>query len=214
MKDGNSSKNRQREVSYVDLHNNAVIRYRRACKAFVWAGIANFVGILVGVIQHYTIQGEAENPVSYWLCFGTGEFLYTLFEQMKMDVNMLALYWVLVGLIAVALTVGATLLGVYSSQGKKKVLIAMVIAYGIDWIFTFLKSFIFYSRDGLVGLLVSVGVHVIVSFFLIMALYQYTNVINIEKRFKDIPTVAEVKAKEEQEKLQSESEEKEDEHKS
>ena len=45
-----------------------------------------------------------------------------------------------------------------------------------------------------------------------MAVYQFYNVINIEKRFKDIPTVAEVKAKEEQEKL--ESEEKENEHKS
>ena len=203
---------RQKQASYVDLHNNAVIRYRRACRTFIWAGIANFIGVIIGVIQHYTIQGESENPVSYWLCFGTGEFLYTLFEHMRLDINMLALYWVLVGLITTALTVGATLLGLFSSQGKKKVLIAMVIAYGVDWIFTFLKSFIFYERDGIVGLLVSVGVHVIVSFFLIMALYQYTNVLNIEKRFKDIPTVAEVKAKEEQAKL--ESEENDDEHKS
>ena len=88
----------------------------------------------------------------------------------------------------------------------------MVIAYGVDWVFTFLKSFIFFGRDGLVGLLVSAGVHVIISFFLIMAMYQFYNVINIEKRFKNIPTVAEAKAKEEQEKL--ESEENDDEHKS
>ena len=203
---------RQKQASYVDLHNSAVIRYRRACRTFIWAGIANFIGVIIGAIQHYTIQGESETPVSYWLCFGTGEFLFTLFEHMRLDINILALYWVLVGLITIALTIGATLLGLFSSQGKKKVLIAMVIAYGVDWIFTFLKSFIFYERDGIVGLLVSVGVHVIVSFFLIMALYQYTNVLNIEKRFKDIPTVAEVKAKEAQEKL--ESEEKEDEHKS
>ena len=205
-------KDRPTQASYVDLHNNAVIRYRRACRTFIWAGIANFVGVLIGAIQHYTIAAQAEQPIPYWLCFGTGEFLYTIFEVTGIYDKYLPLYWVLVGLIALGLTVGATLLGLFSSQGKKKILYAMVISYGVDWIFTFLKSFIFYERDGIVGLLVSVGVHVIVSFFLIMAAYQFYNVINIEKRFKDIPTVAEVKAKEEQEKL--ESEENDDEHKS
>ena len=205
-------KQRRKEASYVDLHNNAVIRYRRACRTFIWAGVANFLGVIVGAVQHYTLEGGTETPVSYWLCFGIGEFLFTLFEHLGLKTNIVALYWVLVGLIALALTAGATLLGLFSSQGKKKVLIAMVIAYGVDWIFTFLKAFIFFSRDGLIGLLISAGVHVIISFFLIMALYKYGNVINIEKRFKDIPTVAEVKAKEEQAKL--ESEENDDEHKS
>ena len=205
-------KQRRKEASYVDLHNNAVIRYRRACRTFIWAGVVNFLGVIIGAVQHYTLEGGTEEPVSYWLCFGTGEFLFTLFEHLGLMANILALYWVLVGLIALALTAGATLLGLFSSQGKKKVLIAMIIAYGVDWIFTFLKAFIFFSRDGLIGLLISAGVHAIISFFLIMALYQYGNVINIEKRFKDIPTVAEVKAKEEQVKL--ESEENDDEHKS
>ena len=200
---------RKKEASYVDLHNNAVIRYRRASRTFIWAGVVNFVGLLIGIVQHYTIEANADQPVPFWLCFGIGEFLYTWFENLNMHV---ALYWVLVGIIAIGLTVGATLLGLFASQGKKKILIAMVVSYGVDWVFVFLKSFLFFNRDGLVGLLVSVGVHVIISFFLIMAVYQFYNVINIEKRFKDIPTVAEVKAKEEQEK--QESEEKENEHKS
>ena len=202
-------KNRQRQASYVDLHNNAVIRYRRACRTFIWAGVVNFVGLLVGIVQHYTVEANAEEPIPFWLCFGTGEFLYTWFDQMKMNA---VLYWVLVSIIALGLTIGATLLGLFASQGKKKILIAMVVSYGVDWIFVFLKSFLFFERDGILGLLVSVGVHVIISFFVIMALYQYYNVINIEKRFKDIPTVAEVKAREEQEK--QESEENDNEHKS
>ena len=84
--------------------------------------------------------------------------------------------------------------------------------YGFDWVMVMLKNIFFFERDGMVGLFVSIGVHLIISFFIVLATYEYYNVINIEKRFKDIPTVAEVKAKEEQEKL--ESEENENEHKS
>ena len=123
-----------------------------------------------------------------------------------------ALFWVIVSLIALATTAGAVLLGVYASMGKKKVLIAMISAYGADWLLLILKNILFFSRDGAAGLIVNLGIHVIISFFLIVAVYQFYNVINIEKRFKDIPTVAEVKARQEQEK--KESEEKENEHKS
>ena len=197
------------QLSYVDMHNNAVIRYRRACRTFIWAGVINFIGLLVGIVQHYTIAENAEQAIPFFLCFGLGEFLYTWFETFNLHI---ALYWVIVGIISTGLTVGATLLGLFSSQGKKKLLFAMVISYGVDWIFVFLKSFIFFQRDGLIGLLVSVGVHIIISFFVILAVYQFYNVLNIEKQFKDIPTVAEVKAKKGQEKL--ESEEKDNEHKS
>ncbi len=124
----------------------------------------------------------------------------------------IALFWVIASVIALATTAGAVLLGVYAAMGKKKILISMIAAYGVDWLFLILKSTLFFARDGLLGLFINLGIHMIISFFLVVAVYQFYNVINIEKRFKDIPTVAEVKAKEAQEKL--ESEEKEDEHKS
>jgi hypothetical protein len=54
--------------------------------------------------------------------------------------------------------------------------------------------------------MINAGIHVVATFFIIMAVYQYYNVINIEKRFKNVPTVAETKEKQKQE----ESEEKKD----
>ena len=205
---------RKREASYVDLHNNAVIRFRRASRTFMWAGIVNFVGLIIGVIQYYTQDplAQSESVVPFYFCFGTCEFLFTWFETFNMNVNLPVLFWILVGVITLATTAGAVLLGLFTAQGKKKLLITMAAVYGFDWVMVFLKNFLFYERDGLMGLLINVGIHVIISFFIIIAVYQYYNVLNIEKRFKDIPTVAEVKAKKEQEK--SESEEKENEHKS
>ncbi len=200
---------RNKEASYVDLHNNAVIKYRRASRTFIWAGVVNFVGLIIGIVQHYTVEANADQPIPFYFCFGMNDLLFSWFESFNMPI---ALFWVIVSLIALATTAGAVLLGVYASMGKKKVLIAMISAYGADWLLLILKNILFFSRDGAAGLIVNLGIHVIISFFLIVAVYQFYNVINIEKRFKDIPTVAEVKAKQEQEKL--ESEEKENEHKS
>ena len=78
------------------------------------------------------------------------------------------------------------------------ILFIMLGVYLADWIMAFLAFFV--AGESWIGLLINAGIHVIVSFFLVVALYQYYNVINIEKRFKNIPTVAEQKAKKEKEK--------------
>ena len=200
---------KNKQASYVDLHNNAVLRFRRASRIFIWAGVVNFVGLIISILQHYTTEGASEDPIRFWFCFGINDFLFTWFETFGLHI---ALFWVIVGIIIVATTAGATLLGLFASQGKKNLLIAMASIYGADWVFIFLKYFLFPERDGYLGLLINAGIHLIISFFIIMAIYQYYNVINIEKRFKDVPTVAEVKEKEQQEK--QESEEKDNEHKS
>ena len=187
-------------ISYVDTHNKAVINYRRACKAFIWVGVVNFVGLLIGVIQFY-IQ-KSNNVVPFYYCFGISDFLFNLLNK---TVTMpIALFWVMVAVITISLSAGAAILGLFASQGKKVFLFTMVGVYFLDWIFVLLAFFI--SGESTIGLMINAGIHVVATFFIIMAVYQYYNVINIEKRFKNVPTVAETKEKQKQE----ESEEKKD----
>lgn len=187
-------------ISYVDTHNKAVINYRRACKAFIWVGVVNFVGLLIGVIQFY-IQ-KSNNVVPFYYCFGISDFLFNLLNK---TVTMpIALFWVMVAIITISLSAGAAILGLFASQGKKAFLFTMVGVYFLDWIFVLLAFFI--AGESTIGLMINAGIHVVATFFIIMAVYQYYNVINIEKRFKNVPTVAETKEKQKQE----ESEEKKD----
>ena len=187
-------------VSYIDTHNRAVINYRRACKAFIWVGIVNFVGLLIGVIQYY-IQNSGD-VVPFYYCFGICDFLFNWFATF----NGLhpAAFWVIVAIISLATTAGAVLLGLFAAQGKKKILFLMVGIYFLDWIFVFLAFFL--VGESTIGLLINAGIHIVATFFIIMAIYQYYNVLNIEKRFKNIPTVAEVKAKEAEEQQKGETE--------
>ena len=187
-------------VSYVDTHNKAVINYRRACKAFIWVGVVNFGGLLIGVIQFY-IQ-KSNNVVPFYYCFGISDFLFNLLNK---TVTMpIALFWVMVAVITISLSAGAAILGLFASQGKKVFLFTMVGVYFLDWIFVLLAFFV--AGESTIGLMINAGIHVVATFFIIMAVYQYYNVINIEKRFKNVPTVAETKEKQKQE----ESEEKKD----
>lgn len=187
-------------VSYVDTHNKAVINYRRACKAFIWVGVVNFVGLLIGVIQFY-IQ-KSNNVVPFYYCFGISDFLFNLLNK---TVTMpIALFWVMVAIITISLSAGAAILGLFASQGKKVFLFTMVGVYFLDWIFVLLAFFV--AGESTIGLMINAGIHVVATFFIIMAVYQYYNVINIEKRFKNVPTVAETKEKQKQD----ESEEKKD----
>ena len=189
---------KNRQVSYVETHNAAVLRYRRACKAFIWVGIVNFVGLIIGIIQYY-IQ-NAGDTVPFYLCFGVCDFLFNMLASTSMPA---ALFWVIIVVFALATTAGAVLLGVFASQGKKILLFSMTGVYLLDWAFVFLAFFV--AGESEIGLMINAGIHVVASFFVIVAIYQYYNVLNIEKRFKDIPTVAEVKEREAKEKEEAEN---------
>ena len=181
-------------VSYIDTHNAAVIRYRRYCRAFVWVGIVNFIGLLVGIIQYY-IQSQTDK-VPFYYCFGVSDFLFNMLAYAKGLPTFI--FWVIVFFFTVLTTAGAVVLGLFASFGRKKFLFAMVGAYFLDWIFTFLAFFV--AGEDTIGLMINAGIHVVATFFVIMSVYQYYAVLNVEKRFKNIPTVAETKQKEMEEK--------------
>ena len=179
----------KKKLSYVDAHNNAVTKYRRACKAFIWVGVVNFVGLLVGIIQFY-IQGSADS-VPFYYCFGISEFLFS-FMQGRVPT---ALFWVIVTIFTTATTAGAVLLGLFSSHGKKKLLFTMVSIYFVDWVFVLLAYFL--VTGNVIGLMINAGIHVVATFFIILAVFEYYNVINIEKTYgRPLPTKQEEASKE------------------
>ena len=184
---------KERTISYVDSHNTAVLRYRRYCKAFIWVGVVNFVGLIIGIIQFY-IQKNVE-VVPFYFCFGVCDILFSLLYPLTLQGLHIAWFWVIAISFSLITTSLAVLGGLFSSYGKKKYLFSILIFYFVDWVLVILNYF-FVARY-LTGLLINAGIHAISTFFIVMAVYQYYNVINIEKRFKDVPTVEQQKAVEE-----------------
>ena len=166
--------------SYVQMHNGAVIRYQRASRIMVWAGVLNFVGLIISNIQFVTGQVE---KIQFHFCFGISNFFFNLLRD-RAELPDAWFYIILYG-VTLIMTAGAVLLGVYSSQAKKKVLIASIAIYFVDWIMMLLAFFTAVEpQSELMVLFFSGGIHIIITFFLIIALYEYYKVIKIEKMFE------------------------------
>lgn len=170
--------------SYVETHNSAVIKYQRAARIMIWAGVLNFVGLIISHIQ--LVMGQVEK-IQFHFCFGISNFFFNLLRD-RADMPSGGFYTIIY-IVSLALTIGAVLLGVYSSQGKKKFLFASLISYFVDWVMMLVAFFTAVDpQSELMVLFFSGGIHIIITFFLVFALYEYYNVINIEKRFEK-PTV-------------------------
>ena len=166
--------------SYVQLHNSAVIKYQRASRIMIWAGVLNFVGLIISNIQF--VSGQIEK-IQFHFCFGISNFFFNLLRD-RAELPDVWFYVILYS-VTILLTIGATLLGVYSSQANKKVLIASIAIYFVDWVMMLLAFFTAIEpQSELMVLFFSGGIHLIITFFLVFALYEYYNVINIEKRFQ------------------------------
>ena len=152
--------------SYVQMHNGAVIRYQRASRIMIWAGVLNFVGLIISNIQFVTGQVE---KIQFHFCFGISNFFFNLLRD-RAELPDAWFYIILYG-VTLIMTAGAVLLGVYSSQAKKKVLIASIAIYFVDWIMMLLAFFTAIEpQSELMVLFFSGGIHIIITFFLIIAL--------------------------------------------
>ncbi len=180
--------------SYVQMHNSAVIKYQRASRIMIWAGVLNFVGLIISNIQF--VMGQVEK-IQFHFCFGISNFFFNLLRDKAELLDVW--FYIILYTVTILLTAGAVLLGVYSSQAKKKVLIVSIAIYFVDWVMMLLAFFTAVEpQSELMVLFFSGGIHIIITFFLVFALYEYYNVINIEKRFER-PVKQEEVVKEEKE---------------
>ena len=159
------------------MHNAAVTRFQKSSRIFIWAGVVNFVGLIIANIQ--LVAGKSEQ-MPFYFCFGILNYLFNVLHYY----TSISTVWFYIVVYASSLlcSAGAVLLGVKASQPSKKALFACVGIYFVDWIFVLLAFFL--AKETWIGLLFNGGIHAIITFFLIFAVYEYYNVFNIEKRFE------------------------------
>lgn len=166
---------KRKTASYVELHNRAVERFRKSSRILIWAGIFNVLGLAIGIVQ---VSSGVSDTLPFYFCFG---ILDILFNSLIVMINNVYAEFAIAIVVAMALSVGAILLSVFASQGRKRPLIIATGLYFIDWVLVLIAYFL--SLESWQNLIMSCGFHLIISACLAYAIYQYFNVINIEKRF-------------------------------
>lgn len=178
-------KKQKKTLTYVEAHNKAVNRYKRSARILIWASIFSVIALLIGVIQLYSDSGNSSTLPTYF-CYGAVELSFFLFASFS-SLPPLGYIFIVIG-ISLVISIGMVFLSVEASQGKRKPLIISVGLYFIDWVIVIITEILFRPST----FLLTAGFHVIFSVILVIAIYEYFNVINIEKKYNNLQNEQEV----------------------
>ncbi len=191
----------KKTLTYAQAHNRALRSYQRASRIMIWGGVFNIFGLMLGLIYNAMMQTEPTsflsgsllaNTLSYSsyqfsFCFASNNFIIRIFEMLtynRFDSSANMPFWafivlsMLIVFIFSALAVGVS---IYASQGKRWAFLSMIIFYFIDSAFIIFNYLI---GEATTYLWILIALHVIIWFFLIMAIYQYYHLFYIEKIYK------------------------------
>lgn len=170
-------KAKKEPLSYKEVHNKALDRFKKSSRLLIWVGALNVISLLVSIIQY----ASGESALFFYFCFGLNDLIFQALANIPgFFTNYTVLYFVTIVIIAILTTTGSTLLGVFASQGKKKFLYASLIFYMIDTLAIVPCAFL--GEVYLSILLMSV-LHVVILTIIVIAVYEYYQIINIAKRY-------------------------------
>ena len=176
-------KNKKRQTSYVDAHNRAVSLYKKSASALIWAGIFNVVGSIFFTVSS---NNNISNFLGTFLCLGMNTFIFSLPQTYSFLVN--GIPWSAILYIAVSLAFSAIycMLGLFSLNGNKIFLYSGISLYFLDWVFLIMCYF--FETPGITNdtIYLLIGVHLIITIFLLIALYQRYKVIELDKKRKEL----------------------------
>lgn len=167
------------QLTYEEAHNKAYWKYSKAAGIFIWAGILNVVGLIFAIIQYH---GGATLSYDFYLCFLSNTAIFRLFALTSLDIAPL---YVIYFVIACASSSGLILCSVFAKQGKKNALFIGTIIYFID-LFCAIPSY--FLGENVTNLWLSIAIHIIISSFSVIAIYEYFHIIRIAEKYGKIKT--------------------------
>lgn len=174
-------KNKKAPLTYADRHNKAVKIYQKTSFFLFWAGIVNAIAAVFGVfgLGTTTINGEVVS-YRYSMCFTFNKALFDMLESY----SGLPQWGYSLIIVAIAFVSGAlfALLGVLASQGKRNYLFIGSAIYVLDFIGFFFYDFLYWQNWQTFAF--GIATHLVIIFFLVVAIFEYFNVLGIEAHYK------------------------------
>ena len=181
-------KKAKHQITYHEAHNRAVRTYQKTSIFLFWAGVVNVFAIIIGVIQN-AAGSLFDNELSYlWprsgfsMCLSIQIYLNKLLlENLP---SLLAVADILIILIGLVLGGLFAFIGFMASKGKRLYLFGGTALYALDFGAMFIVYHLADVKSNWTNYAFTLVVHALVLGALAIAIWQYYNVIHIEKAFK------------------------------
>ncbi len=169
-------KKKKEALTYVEAHNRAVGKYKKASFFLLWAGIVNFLSAIIGAFQS---MSSAWPSSGYAMSFSVQILINaTLVEYLDTWVAI-----ILILLISAILGGLFCLLGAFAVRGFKVFLFVGIGLYLVDFacMFPFYEISVLKQYWNWTPYAFTLATHLVILIFLFIAVYYYFLVINIEK---------------------------------
>jgi hypothetical protein len=155
------------QLTYAEQHNKAVRLYRKTALFLMWAGVISILATIIAIFR---------SEAGYGMSLAFNVFI----NRLIFDFN-LPDYATYLSIFAVSIATGAafTALGFFAKQGKK---IFLFVGTGL-YLADFVAVFLVYGTNLDTTYAFTIATHLVILGALIIAIYEYYNVIAIERRF-------------------------------
>lgn len=156
------------QPTYADLHNKAVRLYRKTAIFLMWAGVVSILATIIAIFR---------SEAGYGMSLAVNIFLNRLIEALELP--SFATYLII---FALSIATGAlfAVLGFFAQQGKKVFLFVGAGLYLVD----FAAVFLVYGANWDTTYAFTIATHLVILGALAIAIFEYFNVIAIERRFR------------------------------
>ena len=184
------TKKEKKGMSYVDAHNKAVKTYKRSSLFILWGGIINIFGAIMGVFNFGKSEiSEFGINYRYSLSLASNRFIFNSLEYSEINVILSSFIVILVAIATAALL---AIIGYLANKGNIKYLMIGMGIYIGDFIFTFIYDNLLLGSLGAFELgfnwtiyAFSIAIHSIILIFIVIAIINYYQVLNIEKKHQE-----------------------------
>jgi hypothetical protein len=182
----------KKQLTYAEAHNKAFWAFHKSSRILIWAGVLNMAGLLITLLQGYIDSLQPQYFIEGTVLFNTlmatrfnyslGFSIDSLFNRL-IEMQSLADVWFVISIIAIAIVMSAfsIMLGVFASQGKKIALFGGTAFYLLDFV-AIIGCYLLGEPS--IYLWIMFGLHIVILFFLLVAIFEYYNLFTIEKIYK------------------------------
>ncbi|MFA5442808.1 MAG: hypothetical protein WCX85_00765 [Bacilli bacterium] len=160
-------KNNKPQPTYAKLHNKAVRLYRKTAIFLLWAGVISILATVIGIFR---------SQAGYGMSLAINVYINRLIATISLPDYA---YFLIIFAISIATGALLAVLGFFAQQGKKTFLFVGAALYLAD----FAVVFLVYGANWDTTYAFTIATHLVILGALLIAIYEYFNVIAIEKRF-------------------------------
>ena len=155
----------KKEYTYKELHNHAVTSYHKMMMSFLFIGLLNVIGALMGSLKN----------INFFPSLVSNALLFNIISE---HIENVALLTLINGAISIVFSAIFLVIWALTKTGKLKAIIVGLSLYVIDTILLF----IFYFHDSY--LIPQLLLHILVIVFIAVGIANYYHIFEIEKKFK------------------------------